>query len=217
MNAPNDPAALCGSPCDPDGGEWIPAFDARQIAMTSAGANRLFAASEIIRLAEAGLIRTRALILTTETGGAKEEERDVALPSDFWQLQDGVWQTGCFSSGGEGTRSPLLGPPPPPRRSAYGVQFHGADLAQWFPARSEPAPSSPPAPAKGGGSPGKVAVWHEFWMAAMRLLDEGELDGFTSQAELRARLLADIGDGLSDESVKGPVSRIWYAFKERSA
>ena len=61
---------------------------------------------------------------------------------------------------------------------------------------------------------GKIDAWHDFWMAAMRMLNDGKLEGIQTQKELRTRLLGAIDEKLSEESVKPQVHKIWYAFKE---
>jgi len=80
---------------------------------------------------------------------------------------------------------------------------------------SEHAPqvaSSPPAPV---GSPGKVERWHQFWLAVLEMLNDGDLDRFDTQAELRASLLARIGETLSEDSIRPQVRKIWHGILKR--
>ena len=68
-----------------------------------------------------------------------------------------------------------------------------------------------------GGNPGKVEIWHRFWLEAMTMLYDGDLDraSFPTQKSLMDELRRRIDDGLSEESVKPHISKIWLKFVSR--
>lgn len=75
---------------------------------------------------------------------------------------------------------------------------------------------APATTVKGGRRP-DLQRWEEFWMEVVQIARDGNLvpGQVSSQAMLRDELLAAMGDGgLSEESIKEPVRRIWKRFCE---
>lgn len=82
---------------------------------------------------------------------------------------------------------------------------------------SPPIQSTDRQSAPRGGNPGKVESWHRFWLEAMTMLYDGDLDRstFPTQKSLMDELRRRIDDSLSEESVKPHISKIWLKFVNR--
>ena len=181
--------------------EWVPA---KRVWEAVGGRRWGSAQTDAVRRRAAQGVPTRAKTVTT----LGRTSSDYGLPDAFWRLppQSQDWENGDFSTVIEGSRW-----------DAIGVEFGKAQLElSGVPLTAQAAaPASEGGTGKKGGAKGKVALWHDFWFAAMKMLDEGDLDGIQSQAELSRRLLSAVDDRLSVVAVKPVVARIWYGFLER--
>ena len=63
-----------------------------------------------------------------------------------------------------------------------------------------------------GGRTLRSADWTAFWHEIIRMAKSGELADFETQKALRAHVLEQIGDQLSEETIRRPVQQIWYKF-----
>ncbi len=207
--------------------DWIPAREALGWTVKVLS-DAQKAQEEIIRLSAAGLMRARADWAWVYGGPGESNRHDNWLiPAAFWGgasedtqsliycVRPDSWNEGSFTRRMPGD---LLDPAR--RVEANGVEFASADLQTWFPlSMPSPAVHLDPAPdraKRAGGNPGKVKVWHAFYLEAMTMLVNGDLDELTTQAEMRSKLLARINEGLDDESVKQPVRDIWYKILKKN-
>ena len=97
--------------------------------------------------------------------------------------------------------------------SAVGIEFDSDRLSEIVPPLA-PEPAVPAASKPKGGTPPKIGAWHDFYLAVIKLADEGNLRSFTKQADLRRSLLASINDALSDDAIIQPVRRIWHMLEK---
>ena len=197
--------------------EWVSAKELMRAFGMEFGANCSGAAIAVCKRAHAGLLRARAKRFCTA-----EECRDhVDVPASFWWAEgrealDQDWLTGDFSTWIEG-RYELR---------AFGVEFSKEDAEAMgasfqIAAEVQPPVSEQPLAAaipavlvNRGGNPGKLPVWHDFWMAVLSMHNEGEIDRADSQADLRRKLLAKIEDRLDDETIKPQVRKVWHLLRE---
>ena len=172
------------------------------------------------RLSKAGLppsvvldwIRARALRLRAHTIKASDEvsfDQDVPLKALSGKLD---WDKGellCLFTDYFNTE---FGPMETVKSiHAIGLAFDRQQLDKLVP--PDACTSISNQPGLRPGSPGKVAEWHRFWLAAMNLLNEGKIEAFKTQRELRDHLLASAD--LSEEAIKPHVRQIWNSFRRQ--
>jgi hypothetical protein len=76
-----------------------------------------------------------------------------------------------------------------------------------------PVQATPEQPKRGGGAPPKIKAWHAFYLLAMKMIENGEVEAFEKQTEWREAILLRLdreGHELSDDAIKGPVRDIWH-------
>ena len=113
------------------------------------------------------------------------------------------------------------------RMVVYGVEFEKAgveEIVRSFGAssvRSAQLEKQPflyeliPTGRPKGGMNKDASRWTNFWTEAAKLMTEGRLKNFDSQAELRKELIHNMGSQpFSDDAIKKPVREIWRVFVE---
>lgn len=201
------------------GPEWIPAKDC--VAMLYGHLGSLSSAvHELKEAAALGQIRARAKVLDVKPSREWREvepKLNCDVPAYLWAAKRdahyfdpdaGSYSGRVYKDSAEYSFE------------AKRVSFNRADVCAFFDLNGKDAPMQevPTTEAKNrGGAPAKLEAWHKFYMTAMHLLNDGALDDrnrFPNQKALRAHLLSEIDDALSEPSVKPRVSRIWHDFRE---
>ncbi|WP_423141092.1 hypothetical protein ACOYW6_09550 [Parablastomonas sp. CN1-191] len=65
-----------------------------------------------------------------------------------------------------------------------------------------------------GGSPKRTEAWTLVWHTLIELARSDRLnkDSFATQKDLRNEILEEIGDSLTDETLRKPISQVWNKF-----
>lgn len=199
--------------------EWIKASEVFERAGDRASilAAHSSLAKAICKRAKAGLLEAKA---SRYIIGKDSPRDDFKLPADFWWAEGGFaltqdWQSGDFST--------ILNSSQGPAAQAFGVSFSAKDVEPLIAAYSRQSVRSPVSlqaltvPPKGkGGAPKDQGGWDSFWMAVLDLAMQERLTAahFASQKDLRGEILAEIGDALSDRTIKPKVAQIWRKWIE---
>ena len=121
----------------PTDGEWMSAYEARQVLRQLPDA-----AEAICRRARVGLIKARAKLLIIHDKEETDEETDVEIPREFWSAEGEAaltqnWVSGDFQTTAPGHDGIRL--------DAFGVTFRRSDIEQL-----KPAPAATNARPPGG-------------------------------------------------------------------
>jgi hypothetical protein len=185
-------------PDDPDPGspdDWVSAADTIRIVRTVT----MSPSSEVTILtrAFAGLIRTRAALLTM----GDRSETDFEIPTVFWWAKGYAaiqqnWQVGDFATTSGSRGGPSV--------QAYGVRFHRAGLEEMLPgAFGIPASKTADPPKKESAGRPMSPLWRD-WIA--ELVADVHDNGFPAGSGGKGtdELIRRVADGLAERGLEGP-------------